>query len=76
VASTGHPAFAVYVSDSYCAVMCAGVPGRVGPLTHAWDLSAPCGAFRHQPGGMVQPIGRGLDEVVAELTAWSQGAGL
>lgn len=76
VASTGHPAFAAYVSDSYCAVMCAAVPGRVGPLTHVWDLSGPCGAFRHQPCGVAEPIGRGLDEVIAELTAWSQAAGL
>jgi hypothetical protein len=76
VASTGHPVFAAYVSDSYCAVVCAAVPGRVGPLTHAWDLSGPCGVFRHQPDGMAEPIGRGLDEVVAELTAWSQAAGL
>lgn len=76
VASTGQPVFAAYVSDEHCAVMCAAVPGAVGPLTHLWDVSGPCGVYRHQPRGMPQPVGRGIDEVVAELSDWSARAGL
>ncbi|MEU2614626.1 hypothetical protein ABZ570_24050 [Micromonospora sp. NPDC007271] len=75
-ASTGHPVFAAYVSDGDCAVMCAATPGAVGPLTHLWDLGGPCGVYRHQPEGMPAPVGRGVDEVVADLTEWSASAGL
>lgn len=76
VESTGHPVFAAYISDSYCAAMCAAVPGAVGPLTHLWDVSGPCGVFRHQPDGMPEPVGRNVDDVVAELTSWAASAGL
>ncbi|MEU5724984.1 hypothetical protein ABZ783_24590 [Micromonospora sp. NPDC047738] len=76
VASTGHPVFAAFVSDGDCAVMCAATPGAVGPLTHLWDVGGPCGVYRHQPKGMPEPVGRGAEEVVAELTGWSAGAGL
>ncbi|WP_344357287.1 hypothetical protein [Micromonospora lupini] len=75
-ASTGHPVFAAYVSDGDCAVMCTAVPGVVGSLTHLWDTSGPCGVYRHQPDGMPEPIGRSVDDVVAELTGWSTSAGL
>jgi hypothetical protein len=76
VAATGHPVLAAYVSDSDCAVICAAVPGRVGPLTHLWDVTGPCGVYRHQPRGMPEPVGRDLAGVVAELTSWSGAAGL
>ncbi|MCI4061997.1 hypothetical protein MRQ36_05220 [Micromonospora sp. R77] len=76
VASTGHPVFAAYVSDGDCAVMCAAAPGAVGPLTHLWDVSGPCGTYRHQPWGRPEPVGRSVDEVVSELSRWSAAAGL
>ena len=75
-ASTGHPVLAAYVSDSYCAAMCTALPGEVGPLTHLWDVGGPCGVYRHAPWEMPEPAGRTVDEVVAELTAWSAAAGL
>lgn len=56
--------------------MCAAVPGTVGPLTHLWDVSGPCGVYRHQPRGMPEPVGRGVDDVVSELSDWSTSAGL
>ncbi|MET7806273.1 hypothetical protein [Micromonospora chersina] len=74
--STGHPVFAAYVSDGDCAVMATATPDRVGPLTHLWDTDGPCGAYRHQPRGMPEPVGRTTDEVVAELEGWSAAAGL
>lgn len=73
--STSHPVFAAYVSDSDCAAICTAVGGEVGPLTHLWDLAGPCG-YRHQPRDMPGPVGRDLDDVVAELVAWSGAAGL
>ncbi|WP_433537833.1 hypothetical protein ACQPZK_08995 [Micromonospora sp. CA-249363] len=76
VASTGHPVFAGYVSDGDCAVMCAATPAVVGPLTHLWDISGPCGVYRHQPADRPEPIGRTVDDVVVELTGWSAAAGL
>jgi len=76
VASTGHPVFAAYVNDGDCAVMCAATRGAVGPLTHLWDVTGPCGVYRHQPVDMPEPVGRRVDEVVAELTQWSASAGL
>ncbi|MFI5928286.1 hypothetical protein ACIA3K_20305 [Micromonospora sp. NPDC051543] len=76
VASTGHPVFAAYVSDGDCAVMCAAAAGVVGPLTHLWDTSGPCGVYRHQPADMPESIGRTVDDVVVELTGWSAAAGL
>jgi hypothetical protein len=75
-ASTGHPVLAAYISDDSCAAMVTVIPGRVGPLTHLWPVSETCGAYRHQPQGMAEPVGRRLDEVVAELTTWSDTAGL
>ncbi|MFJ8579741.1 hypothetical protein [Micromonospora sp. NPDC093277] len=74
--STAHPVFAAYVSDGDCAVMCAATPGAVGALTHLWDTDGPCGVYRHQPRGMPGPVGRGVEDVVAELAAWSTTAGL
>lgn len=56
--------------------MVAATPTGVGPLTHLWDTDGPCGVYRHQPRGMPAPAGRGVDEVVAELVAWSTAAGL
>jgi hypothetical protein len=76
VASTGHPVLAAYVSDSACAVVCAALPGQVGPLTHVWPVGRLCGAYRHQPRGMAEPVERGLGEVVEELAAWSVAGGL
>lgn len=76
VASTGQPVFAAYVSDEHCAVMRAAVPGAVGPLTHLWDVSGPCGVYRHQPRGMPEPVGRSVDEVVSQLSDWSASAAL
>ncbi|MFG2052450.1 hypothetical protein ACGFI9_00340 [Micromonospora sp. NPDC048930] len=75
-ASTGHPVLAAYVSDGDCAVMATAVPGAVGPLTHLWDTDGPCGVYRHQPRGLPEPTGRAVDEVVAELVAWSTAASL
>jgi hypothetical protein len=76
VASTGHPVLALYVSDSYCAAMCAATADRLGRLTHLWDVSGPCGVFRHQPYDLPAPVGRSLDEIVVELGLWSRSAGL
>jgi hypothetical protein len=76
VTSTGHPVLAFYISDSSCAVMCAATPDRPGRLTHLWDVSGPCGVFRHQPRDTPAPIGRSLDEIVVELGLWSRTAGL
>jgi hypothetical protein len=74
-ASTGHPVLAVYISDNSCAAMVTAVSGRAGPLTHLWPETETCGAYRHQPQDTPEPTGRSLDEVVAELTAWSVTAG-
>ncbi|WP_130511780.1 hypothetical protein [Krasilnikovia cinnamomea] len=69
-ATTGHPVLAAYISDIHCAVMCAADPGRVGALTHLWDVAGPCGVFRHQPADVPAPLGRSIDDVVTELVAW------
>ncbi|WP_139338114.1 hypothetical protein [Micromonospora avicenniae] len=45
-------------------------------MTHLWDTSGPCGVYRHQPDGMPEPVGRSVDDVVAELAGWSASAGL
>ncbi|MEU7906911.1 hypothetical protein [Actinoplanes sp. NPDC049118] len=74
-ASTGCPVLAAYISDDSCAAMCAASPGQVGPLTRLWPVSRTCGTYRHQPRGMAEPAGRGIEEVAAELTAWSDAAG-
>jgi hypothetical protein len=76
VASTGQPVLAVYISDGYCGAMCASTPERAGVFAHLWDADRLCGAFRHQPHHLPGPDARGLDAVLAELTAWSAAAGL
>ncbi|MET8153977.1 hypothetical protein ACIBSW_18815 [Actinoplanes sp. NPDC049668] len=76
-AATGSPVLAAYISDGDCAVMCAATPAAVGSLTHLWEVGGACGGrYQHQPDGMPGPTDRGLDDVVAELTAWSASAGL
>lgn len=75
-ATTGHPALAAYVSNGDCAVLRTAVPGETGPATHLWPVFAPCGSYRHQPRDLPEPAGRGVDEVLAELTAWARRAGL
>ncbi|MBB3094327.1 hypothetical protein FHR83_001979 [Actinoplanes campanulatus] len=73
---TGQPVLAAYVSDDHCAVMCAAVPGRVGPLTHLWGVEQPCRVFQHQPSRFPKPAGRTVPDVVTELAQWSAAAGL
>jgi hypothetical protein len=76
VASTGQPALAVYISNGYCGVMCASVPGRAGTFTHLWDADRLCGAFKHQPDHLPNPVALGLAATHAELTAWAAAADL
>jgi hypothetical protein len=75
-ASTGWPALSLDVIDSDCAAMCAATPGWAGPLTHLWDVRQPCRVYRHQPAGEPPPVLREPEEVVAELVAWAETAGL
>ncbi|GIE32521.1 hypothetical protein Ait01nite_055660 [Actinoplanes italicus] len=76
VASTGRPALAVYISDGYCGAMYASTPERAGVFAHLWDVDRLCGAFKHQPRYLPDPVARGLDTVHAELVAWAAAAGL
>lgn len=75
-ASTGQPALSLDVIDSDCAAMCVATPGWTGPLTHLWDVNQPCPVYHHQPAGEPPPALRKPDEVVAELVAWAETAGL
>ncbi|MEV4283490.1 hypothetical protein [Actinoplanes xinjiangensis] len=75
-ASTGWPALSLDVIDADCAAMCAATPGWAGPLTHLWDVRRPCPSYHHQPAGEPPPVLREPDEVVVELVAWAQTAGL
>lgn len=74
--STGWPVLSFDVIDDDCAAMCAATPGWTGPLTHLWDVREPCPSYHHQPAGEPPPAPREPDEVVAELVAWAQTAGL
>jgi hypothetical protein len=75
-ASTGWPALSLDVIDSDCAAMCAATPGWTGPLTHLWDVREPCRIYHHQPAGEPPPVPREPQDVVAELVAWAETAGL